>query len=501
MSPPNLKRSIPLLAFLIMISLTAHAQTDSLPLDALSYFGVFRLAATNNEAAATVTGAVFSPSISHADMNSDGSVIGWSSDTRTDSTIYLSDYAGEQVQSTLLDHSLGSVWELEVAGDRAFFIPASNGIWTVTSGGAAPLFTALDAEIPRIGQLEVTADGAWIYFVVAQGRNQDDIYRMPAGQTTPMRFVDNTGIPCPAMSNCRGVWTVTQLAVSGDGGTLGAVISGFFVENEPGNIVGVDHDEIVLLSADGYRYLTDGLPFGRIMNALSISPDGSEVLFVSQQEDANGALLPYRWYAMDAGGGNVRPLPEQPFNHARPAFVGDGSWALLDLSMLISLANDEQLDLFPRWNVNTVALASPNNLAVSADGTRIAFTLANEALYMGAINDPQAIADAPIQVMDVSWSGDQEPILTVTTQGGVERMSLDFVRDGRLLAREVSPIYCPNAPHDSGSPPDAAANDGVFTTTCTRAAEGSVTARLGAATAHQGWVVVLDVPLETSGGR
>lgn len=204
MSPPNLKRSIPLLAFLIMISLTAHAQTDSLPLDALSYFGVFRLAATNNEAAATVTGAVFSPSISHADMNSDGSVIGWSSDTRTDSTIYLSDYAGEQVQSTLLDHSLGSVWELEVAGDRAFFIPASNGIWTVTSGGAAPLFTALDAEIPRIGQLEVTADGAWIYFVVAQGRNQDDIYRMPAGQTTPMRFVDNTGIPCPAMSNCRG---------------------------------------------------------------------------------------------------------------------------------------------------------------------------------------------------------------------------------------------------------------------------------------------------------
>jgi hypothetical protein len=484
-----------LLVFLIFIGLTAHAQTDSLPLDALTYFGVYRLAATDNEAAAAATGAVLSPGIGHAGMNSDGTMIGWSSATWTTNTIYLSDFDGDLVQSMVLDPSLGRVGDFEVAGDRAFFIPASNGIWTVDAGGVVPLFTALDAEIPRVSQLEVTADGEWVYFVVAQGRNQDDIYRMPAGQTTPMRFVDNQNIPCPAVNNCRGVWTVTQLAISGDASTIGAVISGYFVENEPGQVVGVDHDEIMLLTGGGYRYLTDGLPFGRIMNAFRISPDGSEVLFVSQQEDANGALLPYRWFAIDAGGGNLRLLPEQPFNHARPAFVGDSSWALLDLSMLVSMDADSQLYLFPHWDVTAIALASTSNLAVSMDGTRIAFTLGSAAFYVGTLNDPQVLVEAPIQITNVDWSSGQEFVLTVTTQGDVEDVVLDFMRDGSLLRVEESPVRCAFAPHDSGNPPDAAADDGVFTTSCTRTAEGDITLRVGAATPHQGWVVVLDLPL------
>lgn len=470
-------------------------QDARLQLTELPYFAVYRLAASAYPDEASATGAVLSPGIGHAGMNSDGTLIGWSSYSRPNSTVYLSDFEGNVIQSTLLDSALGTIWEMEVADDRVVFMPAGDGIWTVDSSGAYPLFT-LNADIPRLSQIEVTADGSSTYFVAAQGPNNNDIFRLPNGQGTPLKIVDSEDIPCPAVERCKAVWTISGLSVSADGGALGVVISGYFVEDAAGTIIGVDHDEIVVLSGEGYRYLTDQLPLSRFISALSLSPDGSTAVFASALAESADTLGPVRWMALDTSGGSApQLLPEQPFNLAEPALTGDGSQVLLDLAMLKATRSEGQLDLFPLWNIHTVALASTNNLAISRDGTRVAFTIGNEAVFAGAVNDAQAIADAPIQIVDVQLSNDEDLILSVITQGQVTNMSLDLARDGVLLEAANSPLRCATAPHDDGNSPDVTAADGIFTTICERQSSEAADLRIGAATARRGFVVVMDVPM------
>lgn len=490
------------LIFLFLISCFAlpanvQAQDNALRIEDLPYIGVYRLVATAYENVAATTGAVFSPGIGHAGMNADGTLIAWSSFIRPNATIYLSDFDGTNVQATQLDESLGDVWEFEVGGNRAVLLSASNGIWAVDAAGAHPLFT-LNADIPRVHDIEVTADGEWVYFVAAQGRNQDDIYAQPAAQTTPQRVVDNANIPCPAVENCKAVWTVASLAISADAGTMTSVIGGYFVENEAGDLVGIDHDEVLVLSGDGYRYITDGMPFGTIMGNLALSPDGGTAVFATRVFDESLTEAPMRWVALDSdGAGGVRSLPEQPFNHDQPSLAPDGTVAFIDLSKLVLTDGSGEFDLFPSGNIRTVALASTSNLAIDSTGRRIAFTIGNAAFYAGSINDLEALARAPIQITDVRFSGSDEVILTVTTEGPVERMSLDAVRDGVLLDGVDAPWKCTFAPHDSGVPPDAAAGDGQFTTSCVRQGEGEMAFRIGAATRDQGWVLVMDVPVGT----
>jgi hypothetical protein len=475
-----------------------QAQDNALRIEDLPYIGSYRLVATAFEEVADATGAVFSPGIGHAGMNADGTLIAWSSFIRPNATIYLSDFDGTNVQATQLDESLGNVWEFEVGGNRAILLSASNGIWAVDAAGAHALFT-LNEEIPRVHDIEVTADGEWVYFVAAQGRNQDDIYAQPAAQGTPQRVVDNANIPCPAVENCKAVWTVASLALSADAGTMASVIGGYFVEDEAGNIIGVDHDEVLVLSGDGYRYITDGMPFGTIMGYLALSPDGGTAVFATRVFDESLTEAPMRWVALDSdGAGGVRSLPEQPFNHDVPSLLPDGSVAFLDLSKLVLTDGSGEFDLFPSGNIRTVALASTSNLAIDSTGRRIAFTIGNAAFYTGSINDVQALARAPIQITNVSFTGGDEVVLTVTTEGPVERMSLDAVHDGVLLDGTDAPWKCAFAPHDDGTPPDVAAGDGQFTTTCVRQGEGDIALRIGAATRDQGWVVVMDVPIGTA---
>jgi hypothetical protein len=280
---------------------------------------------------------------------------------------------------------------------------------------------------------------------------------------------------------------------------MASVISGYFVEDEAGNLIGVDHDEVLVLSGDGYRYITDGKPFWRFIEALALSPDGSTAVFATKVFDESLTEAPMRWVALDSDGmGGVRSLPEQPFNHDQPSLAPDGTVAFLDLSKLGLTDGSGEFDLFPSWNIRTVALASTNNLAIDSTGRRIAFTIGNAAFYAGSINDVPALARAPIQITDVRFSGSDEVVLTVTTEGLVDRMSLDAVRNGRLLDWNDATWKCSVAPHDDGVPPDTAAGDSQFTTSCPRQGTGDMAFRIGAATRDQGWVLVIDVPIGTS---
>jgi hypothetical protein len=163
------------------------------------------------------------------------------------------------------------------------------------------------------------------------------------------------------------------------------------------------------------------------------------------------------------------------------------------LSQLAVTDRSFALDLFPTWNMRGITLATTNDLAMTPDGRQIAFRTGSTAFYTGVLNDPAALADAPIAITEVSLFGD---VLTVTTTGPVDRMTLDAVQNGRLLApQQLAPWRCTWPPHDDGQPPDAIADDGQFATNCTQQTDESMSFRLGAATAEQGWVVVVDVPV------
>lgn len=77
-------------------------------------------------------------------------------------------------------------------------------------------------------------------------------------------------------------------------------------------------------------------------------------------------------------------------------------------------------------------------------------------------------------------------MLTVTTDGPVAMMSLDAVQDGMVIDEAKLPVECAFGLHDDANPPDTLADDGVFTTDCTRTSADPLTLRIGLATEHQG---------------
>ncbi|MBL8134642.1 MAG: PD40 domain-containing protein [Anaerolineae bacterium] len=473
------------------------SQETTTPFTHAAYFGVYRLVATSLREAAEATGAVLSSNIHHARLNLDGDWLAWSSYQRPASTLYFSDFDGSGLTSIALDPALGDLWEFAVGGRQVVFIPSGGeSIWAAAEDGAGLLYAAT-AEIPKIHSLEVTADGAWLYFVVGLGPNQDDIYEMPAALTAPMRMVDNADIPCPAVDHCKSVWTVQDIRVSADGGTLAALISGYFVEDPAtGQLIGVDHDEMVILSGAGYRYITDGLPLGRIIGAPSISPDGGTIVFNAEVFEESLTSGVRRWVASDTdGAGPLHLLAMQNFNLAEPSLTGDGTRVLLDLSQIAAVTGEEVLMLFPNWGT-PIRMAALSNLSLSRDGSRLAFTLANEALYVGAINDPQVLAEAPIGIIDIAVEVETAETftITVTTEGPVRMMSLDAVQDGVIITDEAArPVKCSGGLHDDAVAPDAAAGDGIFTARCNRRVDGQLMLRIGAGTIQQGWVIVADI--------
>jgi hypothetical protein len=249
--------------FLLLVTLLSQAgyiqaQGDTVSREQLPYIGVYRLAATAFQDIAAATGAVYSPDIAHAGMNADGTLIAWSSFERSVSTVYLSDFEGAQIRSKTLDKTLGHIGDFRVARDRVILLASNNGIYGVDSGGSVyPLF-APNADIPMPRLIRVTEDGQRVYFVSEQGPNANDVYVIYGGQGQPQRVIDDRDIPCPGLKGCQSIWGLKALALSADGSTLATIVSGFHVKDEHGTLVSVAHNEVVVLSGDGYRYITDG---------------------------------------------------------------------------------------------------------------------------------------------------------------------------------------------------------------------------------------------------
>jgi len=147
-----------------------------------------------------------------------------------------------------------------------------------------------------------------------------------------------------------------------------------------------------LQSADLFdlQYVTD----------VEVSPDGARVVYVRTIHDIMSDTTLQNLWAIDADGGNHRPVVSGRANASSPAFSPSGD----RLAYSSRDANDKS-QLFVRWMdsgdtaVVTNLVESPSSIAWSPDGTMIAFTMRVPA-------EKPSLAEAPKKPEGADWAPD-----------------------------------------------------------------------------------------------
>lgn len=369
--------------------------------------------------------------------------------------IALPDLEGRWIEELAIDHD----------GSHAYFratrIPMGDTDWlfTVQNGVATLIFDAapyLSGEDPisAAEQIQTTGDGMAVYF-----RDRDDIWMVTSGGGPPQKVLEDTSVPrddalVAGQSNVR----ISNFAISDDASAIAFIGYRRIDPNIGGE--GGPKPEIFLFSAGEYTQITnDAEPV--IKEIVGISGDGSTVVYAS----AN----PAQWFASRHGGSPV-PLEDVGFNFGGLDLTLDGSlWFYFDAGAhggrIVHTDGSGGLDLFPTWSqIKIEAIFDPS---LNDDGTVISFRVP-DGLYVGFFNNPDVALAAPV-IQSISFAapgGESEYayIMTAPISGaGALVTAIDQLIEGRRVREEQAPVGFSKAPYDEGEYPDAAANDGVFT--------------------------------------
>ncbi|OFV68385.1 MAG: Cellulosome anchoring protein, cohesin region domain protein [Candidatus Syntrophoarchaeum caldarius] len=358
-------------------------------------------------------------------------------------------------------------------GSRGFFqagIGAHNHqLYKVQDSTVTKIFDVADyPEIDRCDHPQTTADGEYVYFV-----DTDDLWRIRHNGGAPEKVIEDTEVP-RVDSNGENAWKVGDFAISADASTIVFRSQGFV---DPTNYYGISSkEELFVLDGSGYRQLTNDI--GNVYKThMGISGDGTTIVF------ASGG----KWYSIRSDGSAKTVLETYGANFGGLDMTYDGTkmfYADSDANggRLTNTDGSGRLDVFPGWNVAAITLAVTGSASISNDGRRVAFVFQysswpfKEALYVGYLNDTDAVSDAPtihnIAFDPTSMPKDPNARIILTSQisdpqglADIERTSTDALLDGVLESGNANlPVYFYYDVHDDGSPPDQTADDGVFST-------------------------------------
>ncbi len=459
------------------------------------------------------------PGIGPAAMTKDGEWLAWISQAAsgTGLALNISRTDGSDYAATPLPEEAWAIWETvavtdEETGEPIVFLLEAYGsrIYRVVNGEVAEIVNIRDADfelwngadlnITQVDEIETTSDGDWVYCRVSGGYDRGLVIRLTAdrtpGSTMPEVVLDYDDIPAPVKGGQS--FLVQEYAVSGDGELLAGVIGGYYDADGVWN----DDDEIFVKEGDAYTVLTnDSPPIGKMY--LALSEDGSTMVYHAAGE----------WHALSTSGEQSADLAKQPFNLLVPSLTEDGEYGLFNLGDLIWTNDGTAFDLFPWPNVATIPLGITWGMHLNRTGDMLSFVRQVSpwphpgvaGLYVGRLHiTDEYVETLPIGIESVSFSTPTEVsdpeirlVIEVETRGPVERVSLDPVADGVLVAKQEAAIMAPFAPHDDGVWPDRVEGDGIFTTWA-RIREGTPNAfRVGVATEGFTWVVIRDLPIPT----
>ncbi len=412
--------------------------------------------------------------LTHSAMSGDGEKLifsGWIDATDTP-VLYTVDADGSN-QTQISLPNLNGNWIIDLTidrdGSRAFFMAGQGAhhheIYKVEGGTVARIFRAADAsEIATADTIQTTANGEYVYFL-DDGVNDNDVWRVGHAGGTPTKIIEDTDVTNNGYPGAQ----VAEFAISADAGTIAFFLFGYWD--------GVCHPkpELFVKDGGGNRQLSSG--FYWMPRDVTISGDGNTIVYGDDDT--------YKWTAIRADGSNKIELEALGYGELG-GLTYDGSQMFYrdhfsDGARLISTDGSSRLHLFPRWS--PIFIAATDNLDISDDGRRVAFTFEynaypyKEALYIGYLNDPDAVPDAPT-IHNITFDpasmprGDANASVTISSQisdqqglADIERTSTDEMLDGLHEGDSYKlPVFIHYAAHDDGSPPDGIADDGVFST-------------------------------------
>ncbi|NQE52231.1 hypothetical protein C5S29_01460 [ANME-1 cluster archaeon GoMg3.2] len=442
----------------------------------------------------------------HAAMSGDGNKLIYSDwDATSDSPVLytlnadgtgltqiaLPDLKGAGIGELIIDHD----------GSRAFFMMQIRGpIYKVEGGTATKIFDTED--YPDIGaylsRIQTTADGGYVYFKDFVP-NDHDVWRVAHIGGSPELIIDDYLVPHDSGPG----WSVSKFAISDDGNAIAFTLNGY---RGDADYFGLDSyrskkELFVRDATGGYRQLTNDEDNVEKSN-LAISGDGSTIVFY--------AGSPHKWYSIKSDGSAMIFLEDAGYNIGGPVLNYDGTKMFYSDhkgGRLVNTDGSGGIDLLPEFPIQITA---DYDLCISDNGHRISFRKSYTGVYVGYLNDPDAVPDAPV-IKSIAFDppamprGDPDAVIVLTSeisdpQGlvDIKRTSTDELVDGRLEHYGNIPVSFSHAANDIGRTPDQTAGDGIFSSAGTPASKidelDQMTVRMGVKDAS-GTVVVADTVL------
>jgi hypothetical protein len=367
---------------------------------------------------------------------------------------------GGDARSIALPPALDDIWDAAIdrEGSRAFVHHRwDRAIYKLEHGTFSKIFDADDVTgLGECDQIQVTADGEWVYCREAH----HGIWRVNHRGGAPQRILHEQHVRRDGGTAAF----IDRFAISADGAAIvfsaeGSRDAGGAFQAKP---------EIFVQTRSGIWQLTNDrgyVPKG----PFTISGDGRTVVY------AAGAPQDTIWVARE---GRAAVVVERAAGVQHLALDHAGSrlfyYAHASNGRFVDTGGTGGIDLFPARDPGAIALDAPWSLAVSHAGDRISFRN-RLGVYVGHFARVDAAAGAP-RIEEIRLDppptarAAAEKGMTLTARivdpdgrGDIVRTQANALVDGRV---EVDPRRLPlrfSLPlNDAGRPPDVRVGDGTF---------------------------------------
>jgi len=378
--------------------------------------------------------------------------------------LYTLNADGSSLNSISLPGDLISIEDVIIDRDgaRAFFFDRYS-IYKVEGGATTKILDAGDYDdVNGVWQIQCTADGNYVYFM----EDRDDLWRVGYGGGTPERVIDDAAVPRDGGpgSHLKG------FSISDDGNTIAFRLDGYL--DDKGAWIG--KSELFVFDGGTFRQLTNDDP-AVTKDFLDISGDGSTIVYGGKDT----------WYSIKADGSQRTEIAPKWFNAKDPSLTYDGAQVLYvdseaDGGRLANTDGSELFDIFPKWDVNEIALGITYEGILSDDGSRVAFIFEyasypfKRALYVGHFGNPDVVSGSPV-IEDITFTpasmpraADATVVLTSKISdpqglGDIKQTSNSELVDGILESDSSKlPVYFHPSAKDNGEDPDSTAGDSIF---------------------------------------